>query len=315
MKVGTLSLITFLMYVPIADARQPQNTSSDSVTTNSISLQPMTSSPQNRSPLEVHALIEENNTRPWWFGDLVTLLGILVGAGMIIYQLGRQHKNELALQRENAREQLRLQIFQEFSPVIKVATEKIIDAETYVSSIHSNLRMSQQLLEDALPIKERATEFSKRHQEATYSLIKLIGLIGKYEVVSPQLDIFKLAIGVAKHDMTIASGRLIRILPMDIITPDGVSQVVNVIRSTEQLNELDKLLGDYKRAEMDIIGYLNDLNIEMQNIFLSKLFDNKVPRRQPLDPRIKVVSTEPEEVEKLRKYFEEETDWGKSRTV
>ena len=216
---------------------------------------------------------------------------------------------------------MRLQIFQEFSPVIKVATEKIIDAETYVSSIHSNIRMSLQLLDDVLPIKERANEFSRRHQEATYSLIKLIGLFEKYEVVSPQLDIFKLAIGVAKHDMTIAGVRLcaflIRILPMDIITPDGVSQVANVIRPTEeQLHELDELVGNYEKATtIDIIGYLYDLNVEMQNIFLSKLFNNKVPRRQPLDPRIKVVSTEPEEMEKLRKYFEEETDWGKSGTV
>lgn len=321
MKAGTLSLIAFLMYVPIADARQPQNTPSDSATSNSLFTQPVTSSPQNRSPLEVHALIEENNSRPWWLGDIVVLLGIFVGAVMIIYQMGRQHKNELALQQENAREQLRLQIFQKISPMIEVATEKVIDAGTYASSIHSSISTYLQLLDDGFnsqPIKERASEFNRRYQEATNSLIKLIGLVEKYKVVSPQLDIFMLAIGVARHDMTIAGVRLcaflIHILPMDIITPDGISQVINVRRPTkEQLHKLDELLGDYKKAEADIIGYLYDFNVEIQNIFLSKLFNNKVPRRKPLDPRIKVISTEPEEMEKLRKYFEEETDWGRGR--
>lgn len=311
--------MVFLMYVPVAKASQPQNTSTDSVTTSSISTQPVTSSPQNQSPLVVHPLIEENNSRPWWLGDLVTLLGIIAGALIIIYQLGRQHKNELALQQENAREQLRLQIFQEFSPAIEVATEKVIDAQTYVSSIYSNIRMYLQQPDDSFnsrPIKERATEFNKRHQEATYSLNKLIQLCGKYEVVSPHLNIFKLAINVASYDMMKAAiplhAFLIAILSM-IITPDGVSQVVNVIRPEEQLHKLDELIGSYKKAEMDIIGYLHDLNVEIQNIFLSKLFNNKVPRRQPLDPHIKVISTEPEKMEKLRKYFEEETDWGRSR--
>ena len=68
------------------------------------------------------------------------------------------------------------------------------------------------------------------------------------------------------------------------------------------------------KANDELINYLYDLNVELQNIFLSKLFNNKVPRRQPLDPKIKVISTESkEELEKLRKYFEEETNWGRNK--
>jgi hypothetical protein len=60
-------------------------------------------------------------------------------------------------------------------------------------------------------------------------------------------------------------------------------------------------------------SYLYDLNVEIQNTLLINLFPNKAPRRVPLDPKFKVISTEPNEIDSLRKYFEEETDWGKKK--
>ncbi len=83
--------------------------------------------------------------------------------------------------------------------------------------------------------------------------------------------------------------------------------------SEAQLQKLDELVGIYKNAAEVLGWYLYDLNVELQNIFLSKLFNNKAPRRQPLDPKAIVVSTEPAAIERLRKYFEEDTDWGRHK--
>jgi hypothetical protein len=45
------------------------------------------------------------------------------------------------------------------------------------------------------------------------------------------------------------------------------------------------------------------------------LFECRVPRRQPLDPRYRLISTIPEEAQDLIRYFETETPWGKSQAA
>lgn len=256
-----------------------------------------------------------------WLSYLITFLSIVVGAVMILYQLGRQHKNELALQKENFREKLRLKIYQEFSTVLQKASKNAINAGMYAFHIPISLKNYLYQLNIGLspaPIRQRVIEFSKLHNRSEQGVIKLIRLFEKYEVISPELNIFKLALNVASHDMREANTQLhtllLQILPMDIALPNGTHQVMNVIRPTDaQLQQLEKFVSKYKKAEDDLCGYLYDLNVELQNIFLSKLFNNKVQRRQPLDPQIKVISTEPSEVQKLHKYFEEETDWGRRK--
>jgi hypothetical protein len=59
------------------------------------------------------------------YGPLITLLGIVVSASLIIWQIGRQHKNNFELQRENYREKLKLEIFSEFRKTISEASNKI----------------------------------------------------------------------------------------------------------------------------------------------------------------------------------------------
>jgi hypothetical protein len=143
-------------------------------------------------------------------------------------------------------------------------------------------------------------------------------MIERYQIVDPRINIFRTAIAVAHHDMMETFrplfSFLLRILPDDIPRPDGSYVLVNVISpSDEQVNELKILVDAYKAASDDMGCYLCDLNVELQNTLLSNLFPQKVPRRKPLDPRFKVISTEPDEIEKLQKYFDEETDWGKKK--
>lgn len=241
-------------------------------------------------------------TRPWWLGDLITVFGTLVGAVMIIYQLGRQHKHEMKLQKENFREKLRLDVYQEFSPVLKAANDMTQRSGMYAIFISLHMRNYHDQLKNGFnppPISDRAIEFSKRHYEALGSATNLILLFEKYEIISPGLNIFKFALMAAHHDMEQAFAPLyellLQILPVDMTTASGAQQVLNVIRPSEaQLQKLDKLVGAYKNAEESSGSYLYDLNVELQNIFMSKLFNNMVPKRQPLDPKAIVVSTEPE---------------------
>jgi hypothetical protein len=275
-----------------------------------------TSNTPEKKPADVETVSE--SVRPWWLGDLITIFGIFAGAGIIFWQLGRQHKNELKIQKENYREQLRLQIYQEFSEVLEEANNRTVQVGVYVTLIPMQFRTCLYQVASGIkpaPLKDRITKINDMNYEASNSVIKLIRLFEKYEIICPELDIFKTAVNVAKYDMSEAFLPLHRflgpLLPMDIVDAAGITQVVNVtIPTEEQITKLEELAKNYKDAEEDLGCYLYDLNVELQNIFLSSLFDNKVKRREPIDPNLKVITTDSEDLKTLKKYFEEETAWG-----
>jgi hypothetical protein len=273
-------------------------------------------SPSNNPPAQ-----SSTSPRPWWVGDLITILGILVGVIIVILQLGRQHSSQLKLQRENYREQLRLKIYQQFSKLLDITVHKNIASSMYAFLIPGNIQTYRRQIKDGFspsPLQDRTSELIKLKNETTKAIIALMFMIERYQIVEPRIDIFRIAIGVADHDMTETFrplfSFLLRILPDEIPRPDGSLVLVNVISpSDEQVKELKMLVDAYKAASDDMASYLYDLNIELQNTLLSNLFPQKVPRRKPLDPRCKIISTEPDEIERLQKYFEEETDWGKKK--
>lgn len=260
----------------------------------------------------------EVNTRPWWIGDLLTVLSILVGVGLIIFQLNRQHKNDIETQKENNRDQLRLEIYQEFSKCLDNANNKTMKAGMFAFMLTSNVSNYLNQINLGIntpPLKYRANEFSDLHYLSNNSIINLIKLIEKYEIVSPELEIFKIALNVAAHDIDKAFSPLfqflIRMLPMDINDGHENHQIANVIIPTQdQMDELQRLVDEYKDKHDDLGGYLYDLNLELQKLFLSYLFSNKLKIRDPIDPNIKVITTDPIKMTELKRYFEEESPWG-----
>lgn len=268
----------------------------------------------------IDSTTEVDTERPWWLGDLITIIGIIVGVCVIVWQLGRQHKSALRLQCENYKEQLRLDVYQEFSKVLEEANEKTSDVGMYLWLIPSQLYLFIDQINSGFrpaTVRSRAIECCNKYEEESISIINLLRLFEKYEIISPELDIFKLAVNVAIYDMRETFNPLhsilLQILPRDIVDNSGNPQLDNVITPTqEQMSELDMLADAFKEACDNLIGYLHDLNTELQGIFLGRLFDNKIKKREPIDPSIKVITTEEKEVSILKKYFEEETAWGKN---
>lgn len=271
-------------------------------------------------PHSITALKPSNKSeRPWWLGDLISIAAIIIGAIMVVCKLGWQHKQELILQKENHREQFRIQIYQEFSKFLGLAIEKNISSKMYASNISMNMHIYHDLIKKNLPpvpLSARAVELSKRHNDTIEAAAELIFLIRRYQIVDPRLDIFRTALNAAIHDMRETLRPLfpflLEVLPVEIPRPNGSYELVNIINpSDEQVNKLEKLVNAYTTASDDMISYLYDLNVELQNTLLINLFPNKALRRVPIDPKFKVISTEPNEVERLQKYFNQETDWGK----
>lgn len=268
---------------------------------------------------------------PTWFeqnavgliGHGLTLIGLFSAAGTIAWQLAKQHKNSLALQKENAREALKLQVYENLIPKIRKASHNIGRAGMYAFTIPIHIDIYQFQHSSGFnpsPVTDRAAEFLRLHGEAGSAMIELLEEFESWGIAFPGNEVFKVAINVTSYDMQQSFNELhsalLSALPFDL-PPDGQSPIPRIIPqpllSPEQLDALKSLVDRYKAASDDAQSYLYDLTIEAQNNLLSNLFQRRVEQRKPLDPSCKVISTQPKAAERLMHYFEADTPWGKAK--
>ncbi|MDD5321875.1 MAG: hypothetical protein PHD43_14960 [Methylococcales bacterium] len=260
-------------------------------------------------------------------GHALTVVGIIGAAATVVWQLGRQHQSSLLLQRDNAREELKLRLHELLVQKVRRLSNANVEAAMYAYMIPFNVENFQRQLAQGLyptPIKERAPDFSRLHAEANNALIELIQEFEAWSIAFPGLEVFQVALNVANHDAREAFAplftALLRVLPFD--PPDDappnvprplIQPLIQSPISSEEYAQLKILVERYKEAMDEIGSYVHDLTIESQNNLLSELFERRVPPRQPIDPRLKVISTDPEKVAQLLSYFENETSWGNAK--
>lgn len=256
-------------------------------------------------------------------GHALTVIGIVGAALTVVWQLGRQHRSSLSLQKDNVRAELKLRLHEQLVQKVRKLSDANVEAAMYAYMVPFNVENFQRQHAQGLnpsPIKERASEFSRLHAEASDALSELIQEFEAWSIAFPGLEVFQVALNAANHNAreawTSLFTALIKVLPMD--PPANASPnmprplIPNLISSNEHVH-LKKLVEDYKEA-MDEIGcYIHDLTIESQNNLLSDLFERRVPLRQPIDPRCKVITANPEKASELLHYFENETPWGKMK--
>lgn len=256
-------------------------------------------------------------------GDGLKFLGIIAAAATVVWQMRRQHKSSLALQRENAKQALKLRIYETLIQRIRTLSDASITASMYAFGIIpaiETFRAEVTAGRQPAPVQQRAPVFSDLHFKAEASVAELIVEFESWSIAFPGLNVFQIALNSAVYDVRQAFpplySALLQILPMD--PPPGQAGKPTIIHpppSPKALSELKSLIQEYKRA-MDEIGcYIHDLTIEAQNNLLHGLFEERVPPRQPLDPRHKVVSTDPQKAQELIRYFETATPWGKNQAL
>lgn len=264
---------------------------------------------------------KKEHTKPWWISDLITFAGIIFGALIILYQLKRQHESSLELQKEDYRNKYRLTIYDEFSKVINKAEKSLTDQFSYTLAIPNEFSLRSELIISGMkipPINKRTAEVNKLYFSSFELITEILCLIEKYEIVIPKFNIFKLAIGSINYDLVKSwknlTSFLSKILPLDVVFPNGEHKITNDYNPNDnEIIELNKLSEYFETNLVTFMGYLYDLQVELQNKLLIKLFDNEVLKRKPTDTIVKVITTDEREIENLKKYFEEETDWGKSK--
>jgi hypothetical protein len=256
-------------------------------------------------------------------GDGLKVLGLIAATATVVWQLRRQHKNSLVLQRENAREALKLRIYETLVQRIRALSDANIEAAMYVFGILPAIESFQREHSAGnrpVPVEQRVPTFSALHFKAERCLAELIVEFECWSIAFPGLSVFQVALNAAAYDVRESFpplfSALLPILPMDPpAAQTGKPTIVHPPPSPEAFLALKYLIEKYKGA-MDEIGcYIRDLTVEAQNNLLHGLFEERVQPRQPLDPRHKVISTVPEKAQALIRYFETETPWGQNQAA
>lgn len=257
--------------------------------------------------------------------NFLQLITILVGIGIVIWQVNKQHKSNIEVQNEKLRCDLRLQLREEISKRIDKLNNLTVIASGFPRSLNYSIIVAKadaEFRRTPQPLPQRVPAFNQANYDVSGAAIELMKIIECYELVMPQLKVFQLAINVFLEDFNRASSEyrntLLTFLPFDASDEDRVKTGISVynrpLPNSEQLVTIQEIGNRYADTLNDFGSWIYDLNIEIQNLALGHLFpDNLISSRSPIDPDCIVIKTDRESVKRLTKYFETETAWGKNK--
>ena len=133
----------------------------------------------------------------------------------------------------------------------------------------------------------------------------LMILIEKWQIVEPRLDLFRLAFGVALHEIR-ATWQAVSVLAGAALPPVGSGPLPQV--PNEALQGLRAANEALINAASKLSAWVVDFQLEVQAELLSDLFSNSLTHREPIDPEFFVVRLD--QYDALQDYFENRTAWG-----
>jgi hypothetical protein len=248
-------------------------------------------------------------------GGIVAILAAGVSAYVVVWQIGKQARAAIEQNRDNERLTLKVKIYEEIVRVCTQASDAHIEFASYVRLFRSGAQIAKSLRENGqafIPPPARWPELARLMSAATSKTIEFVLFVERWGIIDRRLDVFKLAFNAALYDvnqtwnvysplamrtMPAQNPQTGQLMPWDIPPPDAL----------DALGEIGERLCN---AVGELTAYTSDFQVEMQNLLLQELFGQGVANRQPLDPRLKVVTLD--KADELVRYFNEQTAWGAS---
>jgi hypothetical protein len=261
----------------------------------------------------------------WWLGIAPPIKGALVGAlatvsaatfGAIVVfrQIGRQARNAIDQNRINEATKLKLEQYRAFTDLTRVAGDEVVDFMSRVARFVGALNTRKTLpagVPLGIPPAERAQVMVDRYAALGNRCVAIIAWVERWNIIDPRLDLFQRATNVASHDVMdawIAYFTLVsRVMARDM-PGGGVAWNEPTDKDLKAVQRLSDTLND---RLMTLSNYLSDFEREMQNLLLGDLFRHQLSPRQPMDPRMRVVTLA--RYDDLMKHFNEETPWAKAK--
>jgi hypothetical protein len=250
----------------------------------------------------------------------VQILAPFLAAVMIIVQIKLNNDNANRKDLDKLKFDLQTKFYNEIEEKASIASDALLAARNFCYSIMitcNTLNFGQKN-----QFSVTVPDYIKAKSGALSAIADLTITFEKYEIVMPEIGIFKTALHAYSHDLRESDGEffplLMEVLPVDLPLPppnsDKTTRMPKASPDAPTVARLIELNDKFQKPIDDLGGVLYDLRIAFQNALLGPIFQRTIPSRQPLDPRVVVVEADAKKAALLNEYFEKETAWGKSMT-
>lgn len=253
-------------------------------------------------------------------GVLVHSVGVLLGAGLILYQIRKQHRNTIEQKEKEFRDSLNLKIYETIAEKIFNAQSKINTVCVEAFSLGFNLEIYWVLRDQGvdLPMKSRGKELVALNFQAQEATNQLVFISDRHQFALPGFDIFRLVFSRHLNNHVEAFNALFNkvavFLPTDVPLEQqrtGLSAVIQNNRpSPEVLVEIKILASKYFDECGDLLSILQDLSVETQNRLVGPIFNTKVewPKKKASMKRIVTSGNDYKEVRAYYESLNQQTD-------
>lgn len=235
------------------------------------------------------AYLSEEESVSYW----PEILSAAAAASAILFQLHLQHRSSLQLQRASSADQLRLEIYKEFSGKIAPAEEALGDCKHQVWSLLLNVERLVAGKEDRLNYVY--ADLAAGFDRASTAFGELVRWVERYEIAFAGFTRIKESIAVERRSLLDAYSDFNRSLTLPLLAEKRLREnqpVPGPIAAalTPEVVEAAQAMGKkYQDKIMDFVGYAWDVRVEAQNALLGPVFGRKLAPRRPTDPRVLVL--------------------------
>ncbi|MEI9965570.1 MAG: hypothetical protein WDM92_13780 [Caulobacteraceae bacterium] len=137
-------------------------------------------------------------------GAGATLLAALVGFGAIFMQIGRQARDAIKQNRDNEVIKLKLRIYEQILTICETASNREIAFVGYVRDFISELDIAKMRSDQGLPSSlpnSRVPGLLKVQEASTSAAIEIVTATEQWQIIDPRMEVFRLAIIAASHDI------------------------------------------------------------------------------------------------------------------
>ncbi|MCB0310214.1 MAG: hypothetical protein KDD42_03200 [Bdellovibrionales bacterium] len=256
-------------------------------------------------------------------GEWTQLVGILLGAWCIFYQIRKDHEAAQALQRSQFDYQIRLDLYERMRPLLSAATGDLVKITHAVKYLVSDLKRGWEAKDEfnVNLFRTVGTEISLRQDQAKAreSVGQLSGFLQRYRIAVPEFETFSRSISMQSEksqdlfDNFLKGARQWLPNPNPNWSPENpYGEVVPPVQKPTdgQLDSVTEAADSFATTNDHLSNWVYDIEIESQNLLLGSVFEGAVDRRSPKDPKYTVLSSDPETL----KFFDQMyAEWEKER--
>lgn len=226
------------------------------------------------------------------WSTLVQLLGFGGAIWAVIYQFGKQRQ----LQQDKHKVDLELKTYEKVVADIEGSSPTGIAMSFTIlfgalENARDKLDQTGSYVSPPFYPEDLNSEFSRVHS----NLWKVVATIEKYEIIAPNLTLFREALAKKLRELADAYIPLVQRLPYVLLSKHGANNPANLIVLRGEDAELfQKKVSEFSEIAYDVAGFLYDIQVELQNRFLGSFFNRKLLVRVPSDKAVLVLTSDDE---------------------